>query len=157
MHARAFRECIHHVAGADGGTAEPADPARVPAAREHGIVARLVRMPLIEGAALLEHAEVRDQREERHDDVLLGDREVVDHARVRHVEPHLVRDAAVGVDDVEGEIRRRIAARLIREREQLVALPVELRMRREGDGLEGAVEIPFAARLERVRIDDVRP
>ena len=69
VHGVTVRDRVHHVPGADRRALEPAHLIGAAASRYHGIEALLLRMPLVVGPAGLHDLQVRDQREERDDDM----------------------------------------------------------------------------------------
>ncbi len=131
MHRVALGDGVHHVPGADGRALEPAHVGGGAASRHNGVVAWLIRVPLVVRAAGLDDFQIRDEREERHDDVRVGHREVVNHAGIRHLERNLVHDVAIGIGDIDHDVPRGIALGLVGKGDELVAMQIELRMRRQ--------------------------
>lgn len=104
-------------------------------------------------SARLEPVEVGGGGLDREDHVVLGDHEVVDQAGVRGLEPHLVQDPAVGVEDVVRDVPAGQALRLIPEGEHLTGRGVDAGMGGEGRAGDRPVEVPFPVGLQGVGVD----
>ena len=138
------------------GSLEPAHVLRLAVARQHADHRRQLAVPIPHRLAALEPLEARRARDDRNQNVLLRDRDVVDDPEVRRLEPHLFDDVAVGVDRVDRDVLREDALRLVAVRDHLPGQRIDLRMRRHARRLPLAVEVPAAERLERMRIEVVR-
>ncbi len=108
-------------------------------------------------AAGLQPLHVGGGREHREDGVPLGDGEVVHGRAVGLVEPLLGGQIPVLVGDAVGDIGGAEAAGLVAEEEHLAGDRIDAGVGGHGLGAQGAVVIPPAHRLQRVRIDFVGP
>ena len=147
---------IHHVARAHSGTAEPANVSRRAVSRDNGDPGFLIRMPLIERAAALDHFHIGDEGEEREHRVIWRHGKIVDHCRPRHFEPDFIDHPAVAIERVEDDVFRAIAFGLIREGEHFVVNQVEFGMRAQAHAGDGSGEVAMSPRFQRLRIELVR-
>ncbi len=87
----------------------------------------------------------------------LRDREVVQHADVRHLDPGFPGEPAVRVEAHDCHVVGRFATRFVAERDELAGFRIDLRMRGEGPALELATErVVVIERLERIRVNHDR-
>ena len=147
---------IHHVAGAHGGTPEPADVARGAVARHDRHLRLFIRMPLVKRRSALDRFDVGDEGEERKHRVVGRHREIVDHARPRHFEPDLVDHSAIAIERVEDDVFGAVALGLIREGEHFVVNQVELGVGAQAHARDGAAEIGTPAGFQRLRVELIR-
>src|SRR5690606_27097891 len=97
----------------------------------------------------------RDVASQRQQDVVLGDRHVVDHIEPRNIYPNLALQNAIRGESPDMDIRRVVAAGLISEGDHFPGLAVDLGMRGERPALDRAARIVETARVERDGIDFV--
>ncbi len=138
---------------------EPADVlgARV-AARQQAEDERQVVVP---GEGLVAAGQLVGRRGtlRRHgeDDPLVGGGHVVHHAAVGRLEPALLQLAAVAVEEEVGHVGRAVAAGLVAHGGHLARGRVHLGVGRVRRRRVAAAEVEVAQRLQRVRVDGVRP
>jgi len=126
---------------------EPADVLVAPAARHDAQTSAVVVAPAVRHGAGHRELHVEDDRQIHEDDVALGDAEVVDHRRARHVDDLALHQPSRGVGAVVGEKRGREP---VGEEVELAGERALLRMRGHARR-EPAVVIEAAHRLELAR------
>ena len=123
------------------------------APRRHAQVDVLRPVPDVDRPARLQPVERRGERDDREDHEVLGDGPVVDHRRVRRLEPRLVHDLARRVGLVVGDVRGRLALGHVAEEDQRAVARVDLRVRGRGPRRQVAVPGELADGIQRVRVD----
>ena len=126
---------------------------RVAVARQDADQGRQAAVPLPHRLAGLEPRVAGGARDDRKKNVVLRDRDVVDDADIRRLEPHLFDDVAVLADRVDGDVVGEIALGLVAVGDHLAGHRIDLRMRRHAGGRVLAVEVPPASVSSVMRID----
>ncbi len=150
----AVAEGVEDVEGEDAlGPLEPAHLLHLAVARHDADPALQILLvgPVV--AAGLQPLDVGGGGEHREDGVPLGDGEVVHGRAVGLVEPLLGSEIPVLVGDAVGDVRGAQPAGLIAEEEHLAGDRIDAGVGGHGLRAQGAVVVPLADGLQRVRVD----
>ena len=126
---------------------EPTDVAVRPPARHDADAGAVLVAPPVRHPACHRQAEVEDHGQVHEHDVPLGDGEVMDHGRSRHLDDLALHEPSVGIGAVIHEVGRQIR---VAEEMELSRSRAELRMRGHRRG-EASTEVEAADRLQLAR------
>ena len=139
--------------GAALGSFDPLDVFAVATATEEAKIGRLTAIPGPVDTATLHLLVVDGQRNDVQHDEVLGDRKVMDHADVRHLDPCVPDFFALRRVLKQIDVIGAVTLGLITKAHQVAALAVDLRMRGEGLAVQLSTKaIDRIDRLQRVQI-----
>ena len=150
--AVAFLPCVHDMKDVAAFGAEPDDVLRRTAALHDADIRAFLRLPGIRRLAAHRAIHAAGDRQDRKQQMIFGDDEVVHHAGIGRFETIEPRHHAGCIDRSKGEGRGQRTGGIVTEEHHLAGDRIDLGMRGERTG-DGALVVAIASSIERIRLD----